>query len=69
MGRRGARFGRGEKIQAITKERVAAGVCTKCGKNKSDGWRKMCRICLDKRIEERRNRASDADTTNYGGQE
>ena len=55
MGRRGARFGRGEKIQERTKERVAAGICTNCGKNEPDGWRKMCRVCLDKRIEERRN--------------
>lgn len=57
MSRRGARFGRGERIQVIRNERVAAKICTKCGKNKPDEWRLMCRVCLDKRIEQRRKAA------------
>lgn len=43
MGRRGARFGRGERIQVIRGEIIAAGVCIKCGKNKPDEGRLMCR--------------------------
>ncbi len=63
MGRTGARFARSDRVKAITKERIAAGICTKCGKNKPDEGKKMCRVCLDKRIEERRD-ASCIKTTN-----
>ncbi len=58
MARRGARFGRGERVQEIRNERAAAGVCIRCGKNKPDEGRLMCRDCLDKRIEQRRKGAN-----------
>ncbi len=55
MGRTGARFGRSERVQEITRERIAFRICTRCGKNRPDEGRKMCRVCLDIRIEQRRN--------------
>ncbi len=58
MGRTGARFGRAERVQAITEERIAAKICTRCGKNKPEEGRKMCRVCLDIRIEQKKNTPS-----------
>ena len=63
MGRTGARFARSDRVKVITNERVAAGLCTKCGKNKPDKGL-MCRVCLDKRIEERRNYTPNAKKSN-----
>lgn len=53
MGRTGARFGRSERVQEITRERIDSRICTRCGKNRPDEGRKMCRVCLDIRIEQR----------------
>ena len=63
MSRTGARFPRSDRVKVIRNQRAAAGVCTKCGKNKPDEGFLMCRICLDKRIESRRKTTS-AETTN-----
>ncbi len=51
--RRGARFGRSDKLKKRIIERVIARICTKCGKNKPDEELHMCRVCLDKAIEKR----------------